>query len=249
MPVQQVGALTHHRDLNSGVLAHIGLQQHRRGLDLRPVARQPHSDDAFGITRQSWRYPGGDQAIPFFRYPDQSLLGPEQDYVPPVQPATASEASLRSNYVLGQDAYGASTELSLRASTFPVPDLAVGRLVETAAEASGMIDAYLATTGGVVATPTTSLVTGYDFLEDAANAVQGHLTAGTGRPGDSLITPYNVAPTAGWTASQLKSALFGARHDLIFLAGHFSANNALAADFTTTVNSTDLAASPGYSGP
>ena len=186
---------------------------------------------------------GGDQAIPFFRYPDQSLLGPEQDYVPPVQPATASEASLRSNYVLGQDAYGASTELSLRASTFPVPDLAVGRLVETAAEASGMIDAYLATTGGVVATPTTSLVTGYDFLEDAANAVQGHLTAGTGRPGDSLITPYKVAPTAGWTASQLKSALFDARHDLIFLAGHFSANNALAADFTTTVNSTDLAAS------
>ena len=79
---------------------------------------------------------------------------------------------LGSNYVLGQDAYGASTELSLRAGTFPVPDLAVGRLVETAEEASGMIDAYLATASGVVATPTTSLVTGYDFLEDAANSVK-----------------------------------------------------------------------------
>ncbi|GAC1666686.1 MAG: hypothetical protein NVS9B8_08220 [Candidatus Limnocylindrales bacterium] len=186
---------------------------------------------------------GGDKVIPFFRYPDQSLLGPESDYVPPVDPASASEASLRSNYVLGQDEYGASTVISLGAISFPVPDLAVGRLVETAAEASGLIDAYLATTGGVTATPSTSLVTGYDFLADAATSVQGDLNAGTGRTGDALISLNNIAPTAGWTATQLKTALFGSRHDLIFLAGHFSANNALAADFSTTVNSTDLAAS------
>ena len=37
--------------------------------------------------------------------------------------------------------------------------------------------------------------------------------------------------------------LFGARHDVIFLAGHFSANSALAADFTTSLLTTDLAAS------
>ena len=60
------------------------------------------------------------------------------------------------NYVLGQDAYGSSIDLSLGASAFPIPDLPVGRLVETAAEASGMIDAYLATTNGTVATPTKS---------------------------------------------------------------------------------------------
>ena len=33
------------------------------------------------------------------------------------------------------------------------------------------------------------------------------------------------------------------RHDVIFLAGHFSANSALAADFTTSLLTTDLAAS------
>jgi hypothetical protein len=186
---------------------------------------------------------GGDRAIPFFRYPDQSLLGPESDYVPPVDPQSASEAALRANYVLGQDQYGASKVISLGSIDMPVPDLAVGRLVETAAEASGLVDAYLATAAGVTATPTSSLVTGYDFLADAATSVAADLGAGTGRTVDTLITPNNVAPTAGWTANQLRTSLLGARHDLIFLAGHFSANNALAADFSTTVNATEVVGS------
>ena len=54
---------------------------------------------------------GGDSAIPFFRYPDQSLLGQESGYVPPVDSNSASEASLRRDFVLGQDAYGAGTQV------------------------------------------------------------------------------------------------------------------------------------------
>ena len=50
---------------------------------------------------------GGDDVIPFFRYPDQSLLGQESGYVPPVRSDSASEASLRKDFVLSQDAYGA----------------------------------------------------------------------------------------------------------------------------------------------
>ena len=88
---------------------------------------------------------GGDATIPFFRYPDQNELGPEKDYIPPVAPTSPSEASLRSDYVLGQDEYGSRVSLSLGMYNFPIPDLAVGRLVETATEASGMIDAYTAT--------------------------------------------------------------------------------------------------------
>ena len=62
-----------------------------------------------------------------------------------------------------------------------MPDLAVGRLVETPAEIGGMLHAYLGTAGGVVPTPTSSLVTGYDFLTDAANAVKDELRPGTAR--------------------------------------------------------------------
>ncbi len=74
---------------------------------------------------------GGDNSIPFFRYPDNALLGPESDYFPPVLDFSSSQAGLRLNYVLSQDGYGASEFLSLNGTEFPVPDLAVGRLVET----------------------------------------------------------------------------------------------------------------------
>ncbi len=87
---------------------------------------------------------GPDDVIPFFRYPDAAGLGPESGYVPPVLDTSASQASLRLNYYLSQDAYGATTELQLKGVTLPVPDLPVGRLVETPAEITGMIDAFLA---------------------------------------------------------------------------------------------------------
>ena len=203
---------------------------------------------------------GGDDAIPFFRYPDQALLGPEADFGAPVASGTASDASLRANYVLGQDAYGASIDLSVRASTFPIPDLPVGRLVETAAEASRMIDAYESTNGGTVETPTSALVTGYDFLDDAARAVSADLDAGMGTAGnvDEVISRSDVAPQSlcglpltaplslpdcSWDADALRTALLDSPHDLAFLAGHFSANSTLAADFSTTMLATELDAS------
>ncbi len=190
---------------------------------------------------------GNDHDIPFFRYPDASGLGTESNYVPPVSDNTPSQASLRLNYVLSQDAYGASTILHLNGLDLPVPDLAVGRLVETPAEISGMLDAYTAaysqSAGTASVTPTSSLVTGYDFLSSAANEVQADFSAALGAGNaDSLINPSNP-PTAPWTADALRQKLLGSSHGLIFLAGHFSANNTLAADFSTTMNSTEVAAS------
>ena len=202
---------------------------------------------------------GNDNAIPFFRTPDQTPLGLESQYVPPVESNSPSEASLRRDFVLSQDAYGSKTKLTLPATDFQVPGLAVGRLIETTTEIAGIIDAYVAANG--VVAPSTSLVTGYDFLEDAANAVGKQLACGTGAsadqsicgPGaaatgavlDTLITPNGKSPQdpLSWNAAQLGAKLLGSRHDVIFLAGHFSANSALAADFRTNLLTTDLAAS------
>ncbi len=188
---------------------------------------------------------GGDTVIPFFRYPDQSLLGQESGYFPPVKSDSISEASLRRDYVLSQDAYGSGVSVSLRINSFPVPGLAVGRLVETPSEIAALLDAYVTANGTI--TPETSLVTGYDFLEDAAKGVRDELAAGTGTaPDDTLITPNGVSPSdpQSWTADQLRAKLLtGGRHDLVYLAGHFSANSALAADFSTSVITTELAAS------
>ena len=130
-----------------------------------------------------------------------------------------------------------------------MPDLPVGRLVETPAEISGMIDAFLA---DAVLEPTTSLVTGYDFLTDGADAAcrTPSAPAWAARGADALITNQDVDPAItgpppdqSWTADHLRTALLGERHDLIYLAGHFSANNLLAADYASTMNATELTAS------
>ncbi len=193
---------------------------------------------------------GSDGQVPFFRYPDQGLLGPEMDYDPPMAEFTQAQSALRLNYVLGQDEYGANTSLSLRDGDLPVPNLAVGRLVETVPEMVTMLDAYLATANGTVPTPTSTLVTGYDFLADVAGAVQSELAAATSGSGpvarnETLITAANISPAdpLSWTATNLRSALLNQGEDVVFLAGHFSANNALAADYTTTMLVTELAAS------
>ncbi len=88
-------------------------------------------------------------------------------------------------------------------------------------------------------------MTGYDFLADAANAVRTELQKGTGVHSDTLIAPNNLSPEdpLSWKATDLGAKLLGSRHDIMFLAGHFSANSALAADFKTSLLTTDLAAS------
>ena len=115
---------------------------------------------------------GNDDVVPFFREPDQAGLANEK---------IVRAAGARHDGLAGQpqarlrpDAghvWGAAQRLAPD-HTLPVPDLAVGRLIETAVDATGMLDAYLdITEWRVVATPEPALVTGYDFLADAATAI------------------------------------------------------------------------------
>ena len=201
---------------------------------------------------------GNDDTIPFFRHPDQALLANERNYVPPVRDNTASQASLKLGYVLSQDLYGARTQLNRGVRELPIPELGVGRLVETAVDATGVVDAYLATGSGVVPTPASSLVTGYDFLEDAALEVARELQTGTGVTPSMLITPRDVSPEEvrpypddptvpgddlSWTADHLRDEFLGNDNDIVFLAGHFSASSALAADYDSRLLASELAAS------
>ncbi len=184
---------------------------------------------------------GNDAILPFFRQPDQGLLANENNYIPPVLNTSASEAALKLGYFLTQDYYGATCELSLKVASLPLLEIGVGRLVETLAEITAQLDAYEQTAAGVVATPTTALVTGYDFLTDAAEAIRGEFQAGLGLGVNELIQPAGETPATGWNADQLRAKLLGSRHDLIFLAGHFSSGGALAADYQTRMTSSELA--------
>src|SRR5438477_9536157 len=117
----------------------------------------------------------------------------------------------------------------------------------------GVLDTYLGTTDGLVPTPKSSLVTGYDFLAPAAVAISADFKLGIGTDLDTLhealIAPQGLSPqadptsTLNWTAVDLRNKLLGTRHDLIFLAGHYSANSALAADWSTMLSAQEVAAS------
>jgi streptogramin lyase/N-acetylneuraminic acid mutarotase len=185
---------------------------------------------------------GSDGLIPFFRHPDQAGLASERNFVPPVADASPSQASLKLGYVLSQDRYGSSTDLSVNDHALPLPDLAVGRLIERPADINGLIDAYLKTPASGVA-PTSSLATGYDFFADAATAIAGQLTVGTTHPTDTLIQSSGPPTVAGgaWTADQLRAKLLSSRHDVIFLGAHFSAFSAEAADFSSHMLATEVA--------
>jgi CSLREA domain-containing protein len=185
---------------------------------------------------------GNDAVIPFFRHPDRALLASEKNYAPPVRDDSASQASLKLGYILSQDRYGADLHLSTKTTEFPLPELAIGRLVETPGEVSRLIEAYLSTPDSLVPTPASALVTGYDFLEDVARAVQEEFQAGIGTSAETLIAERELSPEdpASWSADQLRSALLGGGDDLIFLAGHFSASAALAADYRTRLYSSEV---------
>ncbi|EDY82808.1 hypothetical protein VDG1235_2431 [Verrucomicrobiia bacterium DG1235] len=181
---------------------------------------------------------GSDDAIPFFRMSDEAFLANEANYIPPVRDSTHSQSSLRFGQILTQDPYGAACELNLVTGVFPYPELAVGRLVETAEEIVSQLDNFSASNG--ILNPTTGLVTGYDFLDDAALEILVEFEEALGAPVDSLIADASLSPDEGWTATQLSELLFGSRHDLIFLAGHFSTGSALAADYQTRLTAAQV---------
>jgi parallel beta-helix repeat protein/predicted outer membrane repeat protein len=181
---------------------------------------------------------GSDYEIPFFRYPDEAGLANENEYVPPVGELSASEAALRRGQVLGQDAYGASFEVTRSGYSVPLPELAVGRLLRTAQQVMGMIQAY-ETTNGLV-TPGSALATGYDFVADVGQQAELEFSAGLGGTVDSLITPQEDGLDNAWTADQLRAELFDKRHDLVFMAGHFTAGSLVAADYQTQIPASEV---------
>jgi RNase P/RNase MRP subunit p29 len=179
---------------------------------------------------------GPDHTIPFFRYLDRAAIANEKEYTPVLNPDGAAARALKGNLMLSQDAYGSQQEMYFQNQSIPIPQLAVGRLVTTPAQITGMLDAYNATNGQI--SPQTALATGYDFVTDTARAVRDELQDATGQTADILIDPSN------WNASQLRQALLNnGRHDIIFLAGHFSAGHAEAADATTSLGAYELASS------
>ena len=153
--------------------------------------------------------------------------------------------SLQANHVLSQDAYGSLDDAPPQGRR-PARPRPAGRTPGRDAERDRR-RCSTRTCGlerRVVPTPTSSLVTGYDFMASGAKLGRGRPQRRARRRRDERHADHARRDTAtraspGRRAS-CSTALLGSRHDLIYLGGHFSANNTLAADFSTTLDSTDL---------
>ncbi|MFN8485838.1 MAG: right-handed parallel beta-helix repeat-containing protein [Anaerolineae bacterium] len=181
---------------------------------------------------------GDDAVLPNYRSPDNSNVsgGREVDFRPAVKDTSATRASLGYNMLLNQDFYGARDTIARADLSLQNVDLAVGRLVGTAAQASAVIDAYIGKNGSL--TPQSGLVSGYDFFYDTATQVANQFDNGMAgaRTDRSLLWSGGPRDTTGtgvkWTTDDLKQKLFApGGHDLVFLGAHATEDSALAANY------------------
>ena len=136
---------------------------------------------------------GDDRIVPLARMADRTVLLPESTYPAPggdLTPAgtTVGAGAGGEQVPVGRPAGGGGhvSPAELGDSLF-MPDLSVGRLVETPAEITTTIATFISQDGVLDLTaldPSSGhkvLVTGYDFLVDSARQMRATLEGGAGR--------------------------------------------------------------------
>ena len=109
---------------------------------------------------------GDDQALPFRRLYDNTPQQSEKTYSA-LDLNHPTGAALKENYFLSDDYYAATAGLPFQGRELYLPDVAIGRLIETPAEMIRIIDDFLTNPVTVV---DRALITGYDFVRDQAQA-------------------------------------------------------------------------------
>ena len=147
---------------------------------------------------------GGDRAIPFGRLEDYVTIANESGYAQSVGAGNELSAALGAGRILSDDPYADTSPARYLNRQFFVPDLSVGRLVETPAEIVAALARYRSFNGRL--DPSTGTVFGYDFLSDGATDVRSELNA---RPGLN-VPAGSTFINEQWTQANLIGALLPA---------------------------------------
>ncbi|MGH8952790.1 MAG: choice-of-anchor Q domain-containing protein [Acidimicrobiia bacterium] len=175
---------------------------------------------------------GGDDQVPQFRLPDETRIANETGYASALRGAvTPQTAALAAGTFLSDDPYGDAHPLLANGREIFVPEIALGRLVETPGEIVGTLERFLTFNGLLDPTTTTSaFVSGYDFLTDGAEAVASELVD-AGRPITSLVSEV-------WDRDGLIAGWLDGSHTVTSVNAHFDHNRAqpaaLSSGFVTT---------------
>ena len=123
---------------------------------------------------------GNDTALPFARLDDLTTIANEADYASTFARSDDLYGALFEHRVLSDDPYATTDPIPYLQRQLFVPQLAVGRLVETAAQITGTLTRFLDFGGDL--DPTSARTSGYDFLQDGANGVAAAFAGIVGAP-------------------------------------------------------------------
>jgi hypothetical protein len=158
---------------------------------------------------------GGDDVLPMARVADNTAISNESDYAGSFGTSNPLARSAAASRVLTDNVYGDLNPGTIGDAALLVPELAVGRLVETPAQIATQIDRFVVSGGAIDAS--TKTVAAYDFLLDSGAAIADNL----GVADRSLINDT-------WRSTDLLGAL-GANSRLISLNAHFDHQGLLTA--------------------
>jgi hypothetical protein len=209
---------------------------------------------------------GGDDRLPMYRQADTTTLANEKDNADAIGTDNPIAAASRDRFFLTDDPYGTLNPLRWLDRAFYVPDLAVGRVVETDSEITGQIAQYRGakdpngnTSPGRL-DPRTALVTGYDFMADSADATASTLANASystttkvdeiGFQTPPSPTPAGWTAPPGWTAQDLHDALL-ANPGIVEINTHFSQYVSLSShgDASKTFDVLDVLSDPSSPPP
>ena len=170
---------------------------------------------------------GSDEMIPMARIPDITRVSNERDYaadarqLAPNGPNNALFASFITSNILSDDPYGDFDPIPYLNRQLYVPDVALGRLVESPTQIVAQIAQFEARNGTL--DPQTALTTGYDFLSDSALDIADALDVAISGQSDELID-FNNDLIAPWTRDDLINRYSGLPNppDIASINAHFN---------------------------
>ncbi len=165
---------------------------------LPALAQYPHIESLILV--------GNDAILPYRRLPDPTRYS-ERLYGE-IAEQTPLGVALAEEYFLSDDYYASLTPRQASSRPLYLPDLVVGRLVESPGDIVALIKSFLANSPGAGG----ALVTGYDFMTDAG-AEEGELLKARG-----VLSRYLLGEN--WQTADLRTALRDESWGLVALNQH-----------------------------
>ena len=152
---------------------------------------------------------GGDDMVPMARLDDTTRVGNETGYADEFDVNGPYFGALSTSHFLSDDPYGDLDPIDWATRRLYVPELALGRLVESTTQIMAQFDAFDAASGTLDASR--AYAAGYDFMADGAGMVRDTLMASLASANGAPATV--TGPPAGhettWSGSDLIADLAG----------------------------------------